>query len=521
LYVIPALGGEGLARKIASFGYYPRWSPDSSQILFQTNQNSDMNRFDVVGLDGSPPREVSTEFFAKHPFLSTKSAAWHPDGKRVSFWVWGLGSIPAFWTVPIAGSAGVKSEIDPQILGELAQVSLSLNDEMSRDFKFSWMPSGRAICFERTFRAVRNLWKMTVDPETLRALAIERLTTGSGLDTELGLSADGKRLAFTVESDRVQAWLFPFDGIRGQLTGTGQAVTSPGMEAWQPSLSRDGKKLAFAAQRTGKWELWEKSLVDGREAPIVADDYFRYTPEWSPDSTRLAYGRLKSAGTRERRLLVWSAEGRDEQPLTAPSDLAMYVYDWSADGKQLLVGQESRDPLGWSPSQNARGPGEIWLRSASPAANSGPAARKIISNPEHDLYQPHFSPNGRWIVFEAIRSQPTRTESILYVTEAAGGPWIPITDGMQWDDKPRWAPDGETLYFVSGRGGFFNVFGIRFDPAKGKAIGAPFRVTSFESPALMVPKYIYPVGLSLTQDKLVLTMEKRSGSIWVLDNVDR
>jgi hypothetical protein len=37
----------------------------------------------------------------------------------------------------------------------------------------------------------------------------------------------------------------------------------------------------------------------------------------------------------------------------------------------------------------------------------------------------------------------------------------------------------------------------------------------------MVPKYIYPVELSLTQDKLVLTMEKRSGSIWVLDNVDR
>src|SRR4030095_785254 len=234
---------------------------------------------------------------------------------------------------------------------------------------------------------------MTVDLETWRALAIERLTTGSGLDTELGLSADGKRLAFTVESDRVQAWLFPFDSIRGQLTGTGQAVTSSGMEAWQPSLSRDGKKLAFAAQRTGKWELWEKSLVDGREAPIVADDYFRYTPEWSPDSTRLAYGRLKSTGTRERRLLVWSAEGRDEQPLTAPSDLAMYVYDWSADGKQLLVGKESGDPLGWSPRQNARSPGEIWLRSASPAANSGPAARKIISNPEHDLYQPHFSPN--------------------------------------------------------------------------------------------------------------------------------
>jgi len=199
----------------------------------------------------------------------------------------------------------------------------------------------------------------------------------------------------------------------------------------------------------------------------------------------------------------------------------MYVYDWSSDGKQLLVGQESSNTLVLSPTQNARGPSEVWLRSASPAANSERAARKIISNPEYDVYQPHFSPNGRWIVFVAIRSQPTLPESILYVTPAAGGPWIRITNGQHWDDKPRWAPDGKTLYFVSGRRGFFNVFGIRFDPVKGKAVGDPFRVTAFESPALMVPKYIYPVELSLTQDKLVLTMEKRSGSIWVLDNVDR
>jgi len=26
-----------------------------------------------------------------------------------------------------------------------------------------------------------------------------------------------------------------------------------------------------------------------------------------------------------------------------------------------------------------------------------------------------------------------------------------------WDDKPRWSPDGKTIYFVSNRTGFFNV----------------------------------------------------------------
>ena len=61
LFVVPALGGEGMKRKIASFGYYPRWSPDSSQILFQTTQFGWLNRFYVANLEGAPPREVLTQ----------------------------------------------------------------------------------------------------------------------------------------------------------------------------------------------------------------------------------------------------------------------------------------------------------------------------------------------------------------------------------------------------------------------------------------------------------------------------
>ena len=102
---------------------------------------------------------------------------------------------------------------------------------------------------------------------------------------------------------------------------------------------------------------------------------------------------------------------------------------------------------------------------------------------------------------------------------ATGGPWIRITDGKHWDDKPQWSPDGKTIFFVSGRGGFFNVWGIRFDAVKGKPVGDPFQVTSFESPSLMVPTDIPPVELSLTQEKLVLTIAEVSGSIWILDNV--
>jgi hypothetical protein len=74
----------------------------------------------------------------------------------------------------------------------------------------------------------------------------------------------------------------------------------------------------------------------------------------------------------------------------------------------------------------------------------------------------------------------------------------------------------------------YNIWGIRFDPTNGQPVGEAFRVTApaasvdtFENPSLMIPHKINLVALSLTQDKLVLTMEDRSGSIWMLDNVDR
>jgi dipeptidyl aminopeptidase/acylaminoacyl peptidase len=156
------------------------------------------------------------------------------------------------------------------------------------------------------------------------------------------------------------------------------------------------------------------------------------------------------------------------------------------------------------------------------APHAETAAQKVISSdPAYMLYQPHFSPNGRWIVFEAVASSPDPPESTLYVVPASGGPWTRITDSKHWDDKPRWSPDGRTIYFVSRRGGFFNLWGIHFDPATGKTVGQAFQVSEFESPRLMIPRWIPPVGLSLTQDKLVLTMAEESGSIWVLDNVDR
>ena len=505
LFVIPALGGAGMERKVASFGYHPRWSPDSSQILFQTTHFPNLNRIHVVGLDGSAPREVAADFKSQHP--DTLSAAWHPDGKRISIWADEDGPSPGFWTLPIGGGPAVKSEIPAEVARQFGAVE-SGNQWIS-DPKFSWAPSGSAIYFERTFRGTRNTWKMTVDPGTLQATAIERLTTSPGLDTELAVSSDGKRLAFTGVAQHTRIWLFPFDATRGRVTGAGQALTSREVEATGGhSLSRDGKKLAFSAERAGKLELWEKSLVDGREAPIVTDNFDLCCPHWSPDGTRLVYLRDQTGG--ESQLMMWSSQSRNEEPLTTSSQTYREVRDWSPDGKWLLISQANRD------TQRV----ELWLVPVAARPQTEAASRRITGDPAYHLFLSQFSPDGRWIVFEAVRNPPNpNIESALFVIPAAGGSWIRITDGTRWDDKPRWSPDGKTIYFLSGRSGFFNVWGIRFDATSGKPVGEPFRVTTFETPALMIPEQMDAAELSVIQGRMGLTMEERSGSIWMLDNV--
>ena len=383
------------------------------------------------------------------------------------------------------------------------------------DFRFAWAPSGKALFFERSFRGARNLWRMTVDPATLQPTNVERLTTSAGLDAELSVSPDGTRLAFTSERQQIRAWAFPFDANHGRVTGPGEPVTSAGIEAWSLNLSRDGKKLGVSGNRDGKTGVWETSVPNGREKPLVASDsYYRDAPVWSPDGKRAAYERGKihlgeGGWVCECQVVVWSSDNRTEDPVEAVSSTNSTVFDWSPDGKSVLVSRYI-DPS----------PASIWQVFVDPSLSGKFSAREIISDPNYELYQANYSPDGRWIVV-VVHPVKNLLTSTIYAIPAAGGSWIRITNGKQWDDKPRWSPDGKTIYFLSERRGFFNVWGVHFDALKGKPQGEPFRVTSFETPTLMIPKNMAAIDVSLAEDRLVLPLAQTSGNIWILDNVDR
>jgi Tol biopolymer transport system component len=155
--------------------------------------------------------------------------------------------------------------------------------------------------------------------------------------------------------------------------------------------------------------VWETSLSDGHEAPIIADDYERESPQWSPDGTSLAYTRDDSS-TGTRQVMLWSSQSRNEEPLTESRQSYPFVYDWSPDGKWLLMSDN-----------NASARDEIWLLPVAARPHAEREARRIVSDPAYDLYDEHFSPNGRWIAFNAVRSQPSGAEStITWTTSLAG-----------------------------------------------------------------------------------------------------
>jgi Tol biopolymer transport system component len=111
--------------------------------------------------------------------------------------------------------------------------------------------------------------------------------------------------------------------------------------------------------------------------------------------------------------------------------------------------------------------------------------------------------------------------SLVAIAPASGGVWKPLTARRLWSDKPRWAPDGRAVYFVSNRNGaFFDVWGIQVDPATGTAVGEEFRVTRFDSPGRTLSAAA-SAELGVGARRLVVLLNEASGSVWTLDNVAR
>jgi Tol biopolymer transport system component len=165
-----------------------------------------------------------------------------------------------------------------------------------------------------------------------------------------------------------------------------------------------------------------------------------------------------------------------------------------------------------------------WYSTAKPIVSIGMLQlltgdkHELISHPQYSLYQPHFSPDDRWIAFLAKTGQD---RSRIYVTPFKGavrhdsGAWIPVTDGENVDDKPRWSPDGGLIYFTSERDSFRCIWAQPVNQSTKRPIGVPFAVHHFHtSRRSLMNVGLGPLEISVTRDALFFNLGEVRANVW-------
>ena len=468
--------------------WQPAWSPDGRTLLFSLTRTGRRQSLRLLDIETGRTVEVLQGDLSR---LGRVSANWHPDG-RLSVYGrhptegWG------FWT----GSPGDHSllqrvDVSPDVQRRIDRVNLDI-------VSFAWAPDGRSLYFAGRTDAAQNLWQVRVDPDTLAWIdGPVRLTTSVALESDPAISPDGRRLLFSSRIDRTQVWALPLDHVAGRIVGPGEPVTPPGVDTDVLDFSADGR-LAYSMEGGRGHELWVRT-ADRRDALIRAEAQATILqPRWSPDGSRLVY----YSGNPVPRVVLLDAEKGTARPLEAPLEPSN-VFAWSPDGSSLIIGCPTADH-----------PHAAICEVPLDADGRAVGSRVLASDRSRNLWQARWAPDGRWVSF--IAAAPPLLTSTIYVMPASGGEWIPITTGRQYDDKPRWSPDGRSLYYLSYRDGFWNLWMQRFDPDRGRAVGPAVQVTDFTSTDRMI-LHRSQLQTAITDSEFVVPLTESSGAVWALD----
>jgi hypothetical protein len=94
--------------------------------------------------------------------------------------------------------------------------------------------------------------------------------------------------------------------------------------------------------------------------------------------------------------------------------------------------------------------------------------------------------------------------------------WIAVTDGLGLDREPQWSPDDNLIYFLSVRDQFQCIWAQRLDRVTKRPVSSAFPLYHFHRARLsswnLNSGY---TGLSVAQDKIVLSLKEGTGNIWM------
>ena len=84
-------------------------------------------------------------------------------------------------------------------------------------------------------------------------------------------------LVFVARAENIDIWILPLDADRARPTGALTRLTSDPAVDQRPSLSADGRRIAWETSRGGNFEVWIRDLVSGEEKAVTSGPLREHT----------------------------------------------------------------------------------------------------------------------------------------------------------------------------------------------------------------------------------------------------
>jgi eukaryotic-like serine/threonine-protein kinase len=451
LWVVPSLGGA--ARRLAPDANSPSWRPDGKGILYITGPENRRAIFEVSP-GGGPPRAILGSDASSFEIVRI---ACSPDGRWVSFET----QLEGIFLMPASGGR-------PRAL--LTGFSHGWDGTSRRLFYVALDPQGGS-----------RVQFVEIDPNEGIVRGIPRtisLMTASLWD--LAVSRDGLQVAVAEEAGSRNLTRLPLAPGGGAATGPEEALSTGRVTDAYPSVSPDGRRVAYISDVLGHPELWILDLASGRRErlQLPGEDVAQIGPVWMPDGRRLLLSRLLpgNAGNVGANWIV-SVDGSGSEEILSRVTREGFntTLSPSPDGKKILypkmvhgvqqvfvfdISSRQSVQLTDSPGSkfdNVWSPDGRWIASTAlrdgviqlfrlPA--SGGSMQQLTTGYER-MRHPFYSPDGRWIYI-----QPSHRN--IYRVSAEGGRLEQVTrfpEAGLFLEEPTISPDGHYLYYCRGNGG--------------------------------------------------------------------
>ena len=219
--------------------------------------------------------------------------------------------------------------------------------------------------------------------------------------------------------------------------GRHTSITSSTVLELDPSLSPDGRFIAYSAGLPGRMRILVQDTATGQTRPLTAaatGDERR--PHWSPDGRSILFAV-------DGKVLVAQADGGAARTVVAHTSQVRSAV-WSPTGENILLLAEAnlyRVPLSGGPLEVVR--------------DVTPDAAGLAVSPDETRIA-YVTGNQDFAI--GTTQFANIAPSVIRVASIAGGPATDITPATVLSTSPAWSVDGRSLLYVSNREGHRDIY---------------------------------------------------------------